>query len=112
MPQLAFINTSLVAKEQRSYNLYFGALETQETEIEYLLPPNLKLKYLPATISEETPWLKFKVDYQKIDNKIVFSQLFQLKCKEIPVAEYPSFKEFFAGLAKKIKQRIVLERSR
>jgi hypothetical protein len=33
-----------------------------------------------------------------------------LKRQYVTREEYPAFKEFFEGLAKKIKQRIVLER--
>ncbi|MFA5144825.1 MAG: DUF3857 domain-containing protein [Candidatus Omnitrophota bacterium] len=109
-PQLAFLDASLVAKDKRKYDLDFGVLDIKETILEIEMPSCLAIKYLPDSVSEESPWLKFMVEYKYKNNKIYFRQKVELKKNIISRAEYPDFKYFFEGLAKKIKQRIVAEK--
>jgi len=112
LPQLASLDTSLVAKDKRKYALDLGVLDTKETYFEIEIPHNLVIKYLPDSITEDSPWLKFTVEYKRKDNGIYFRQKAQIKKNTISQAQYPDFKEFFEGLAKRIKQRIVVERIR
>lgn len=112
MPQLANLDISLAAKDRRKYPVDFEILDTKEVEAEIKLPPGLKVRYLPEGISEDTPWMKFKVEYKYKDNKIYFHQTAESKKNIITENEYPIFKEFFEGLAKKVKQRIILEKIR
>jgi hypothetical protein len=110
MPQLTSLDTALVAKDKRRYPIDLGALDTRESDLEIEIPDNFSVKYLPETVAEESPWLKFSAEYSNRDNKIYFKQIMQMKKSAISENEYPDFKIFFEGLAKKIKQRIVLER--
>ena len=59
---------------------------------------------------EQDLWLKFSVQYRQEGNKIYFLQKAELKDTKVSEADYLKFKNFFETLAKKIKQRIVLER--
>ncbi len=110
MPQLANLDVSLVAKDRRKYPIDLEILDTKEVEIEIELPPGLKVKYLPAGISEDNAWIKFNVEYKYKNNKIYFHQIAESKKNMISENEYPMFKEFFESLAKKVKQRIILEK--
>lgn len=112
MPQLANLDVSLAAKDRRKYPIDLEILDTKEVKIEIELPPGLKVKYLPAGISEDNAWMKFNVEYKYKDNKIYFRQIAESKKNIITENEYPMFKEFFEGLAKKVKQRIILEKIR
>ena len=112
MPQLALLDISLVAKDKRKYGLDFGALDSKETNLEIEIPRNLAVKYLPESVNEDSPWLKFTVEYKPKDNKLYFRQKAELKKNVVSEAEYQDFKKFFEGLARKIKQRIVVERIR
>lgn len=110
LPQLAGIETSLVAKDSRKYAIDFGILDTKETLIEIEMPGNFTVKYIPESVNEESPWLKFTAEYKRDHNKLYLRQILQLKKSSIPADEYPEFKIFFENLAKNIKQRILLER--
>lgn len=112
MPQLTGLDTSLVAKERRKYALDFSILDTKETYLEIEIPQNFVIKYIPDSLIEDSPWLKFIVEYNYKDNKIYFRQRTQIKKNTVLEEEYSDFKNFFTGLAKRIKQRIVLERIR
>jgi tetratricopeptide (TPR) repeat protein len=112
MPQLTLLDTSLVAKDKRRYPLDFGVLDTKETIFEIEIPGNLVVKYLPDSVTEDSSWLKLMVEYKRRNNKIYFRQEAQIKKNTVSQAEYSDFKKFFEGLARKIKQRIVVERIR
>jgi hypothetical protein len=109
MPQLASMDTSMVAKDARTYPLYFNALSTQDTTLEIDIPPGFSAKYIPQSIREDSPWLSVLVDYKQEGNRILFRQKSEFRKKIITQEEYPAFKLFLEGLAKKIKQRVVLE---
>ena len=112
MPQLSGFDTGLVAKEERKYPIEFAALESKETVLEVEIPDNFIVKYIPDTVVEDSPWLKFTVEYNYKNNRIYFREESLTKKIEVFENEYPDFKKFLQGLAKKIKQRIVLERVR
>lgn len=110
MPQLANIDVSLAAKDKRMYPLDFSALETRETMFEIEIPRNFVIKYMPGSLIEESPWMKFSVEYKFSDSKLYFKQETKLKKTEVSEVEYADFKKFIERVAKSIKERIVLER--
>jgi hypothetical protein len=110
MPQLTGLDTSIVAKDKRRYPIDLGVLDTKETIFEIEIPSNFIVKYMPESIVEDSPWMKFIVEYNRKSNILYFKQRVELKKDTVSVAQYPDFKNFFAGLAKRIKQRIVLEK--
>jgi len=110
LPQLTGLDASLVAKDSRKYAIDFGILDTKETDLEIEIPPNFIIRYIPDNVAEESPWLNFSVDYNHKDGKLYFRQKTELKKTLIFESEYTEFKNFFEDLAKKTKQRIVLEK--
>lgn len=112
VPQLVSLDTSLVAKDKRKYAIDFGVLESKEMHLEIEIPQNFVIKYMPTSITEDSPWLKFIVEYSHRDSKVLFKQIVELKKSIVLENEYSNFKNFYEGLAKKIKQRIVLEKIR
>lgn len=112
MPQLAGLDASLVAKDTRRYPIDFGILDARDNVFKIELPSNFTVKYIPRDVIEDSPWLKFNIEYKRTDNKIIIEQNTELKKTRISESEYPEFKNFFENLAKRIKQRIVLERMR
>ena len=110
MPQLTGVDASLVAKAARKYPLDFGILDMKETDITIVLPAAMRVNYLPPPVEEDSPWIKCSVAYTQKGRAIEFRQRMELKKRVIPVEAYVDFKKFFEGLAKKIKQRIVLEK--
>jgi hypothetical protein len=65
---------------------------------------------MPPSIAEDSPWLNFAVEYNRKNSKIYFTEKIESKKNIVSQADYPGFKAFFEGLAKKIKQRIILEK--
>ncbi len=112
MPQLASLDVALVAKDSRRYALDFGLLDTRETAVEFEVPSTFTVKYIPQSLDEDTPWLRLKAAYAQKGRGISFRQRIEFKTEAITQEDYPAFKKAFTDLAKKIKQSIVLERTR
>jgi len=112
MPRLAGLDTSLVAKDKRKYPIDFGLLDTTEEIFEIEIPADFIVKYIPESITEDNPWSKYSVEYNYRGNKIFFKQKRESKKNTVSQEEYTAFKNSFEGLAKKLKQHIVLERTK
>ncbi|MFH1202380.1 MAG: DUF3857 domain-containing protein, partial [Candidatus Omnitrophota bacterium] len=110
MPQLVSLDTGLVAKEERRYPIDLALLDIKETIFEIEIPANFAIKYIPESLNADSQWVNFKVEYSRDANKIISRQKTELKKSLIPREDYAAFKSFSEGLAKKIKQRIILER--
>jgi tetratricopeptide (TPR) repeat protein len=110
MPQLVSLDTSLVAKDQRKYSIDFALLDIKETMFEIEIPDDFVVNYMPENITADSPWLTCKIEYSRKDKYIIFVQKTELKKSLVLKEDYPVFKDFFEGLAKKIKQRIILEK--
>jgi transglutaminase-like putative cysteine protease len=112
MPQLASIDTSLIAKEERKYPIDFGLLDKHELYLEITIPKNFVIQYMPGNIKYDSPWLSFTQEYSFKNNKLYFKQLSYNKTDKVAKEEYANFKGFLENLARSIKQRVVLEKLR
>ena len=112
MPQLAGIDTAVVAKDERRFPIDFGILESKETIFEVTIPDNFVITYMPDSVKEQSPWFDFSAHYQRQGKSIVFTQKTEVKKDGVSKEEYSNFKKFLEGVAKRIKQRVVLERVR
>lgn len=110
MPQLAFVDTSMVSKPKRKYPLDLEFLDTKESSLEMDIPKGFIIKSLPDSVSAENSWFTFKVEYSYKDSKIVFKQRLEKKKEEIMLDEYRQFKHSVESLARSVKQRIVFEK--
>lgn len=110
LPQLARIDTSITAQEKRRFPIDYNILESRLTNIEIEIPAQLKIRYLPESVIEENKWFKFTVAYTQKNNTIIYKEEMVDKVTLIPVEEYAGFKKALESLARKVKQRIVLER--
>ncbi len=110
MPQLASLDSTMVARDKRKYPIDLTILDKKESVLEIEFPKNFTIKYMPQSVSEDSPWMSFKVEYTPKGDKLVFRQVAELKKKVIEEQDYPAFKAFFDKLARQIKQRVVLEK--
>lgn len=110
MPQLSGLDLSLVAREGRRYPIDFSFLESEEKSFEIEIPDSFRIKYVPENVSQDSPWMKFSGEYSRKGTTLTFWQKTEFKKKAILQDEYADFKKFYETLAKKIKQRVVLER--
>lgn len=110
MPQLAGVDTSLVAKDKRVYPVDLGTPDAREINLNIRLPENFVVKYMPGDVVEDSPWLSYSAEYRYNGKILSFKQRTELKNSTISQQEYSVFKGFFEGLAKKLKQRVILER--
>lgn len=109
-PQLTGLDSALVSKDKRSYPIEFDFLDIKDTALEVDLPSNYAIKYVPKSFTQDSPWMKYSVEYKTKDKKIFFNQRVELKKNIVTKNEYQEFKSFFEALSKKVKQKIVLEK--
>jgi tetratricopeptide (TPR) repeat protein len=109
-PALTSLDSSVVAREKRRYPIDFGILDVKENNFEIVIPNGFVVKYMPESAIKECPWFKFSAEYTRHKNTLFLRQRTELKRSIVLAEEYPDFKKFFEGLAREIKQRIVLER--
>ncbi len=109
LPEYSGIDTFMVAQDKRRYPVDFAVLDTKENIVTIELPPGFSLKYLPENIEIENPWFKFMVKYSHKKSKIFFTQRIEAAKRMISENEYPEFKKAIEELARRLKQRIVLE---
>jgi tetratricopeptide (TPR) repeat protein len=110
MPQLSGMDVSLVAKDKRKYPIDFGILDERETALVFEIPKEFMIKYVPETVTEDSPWIRFAAEYAIQKNQLIFRQKIELKKNSVSQEEYADFKSFYQGLTKKIKQRVILEK--
>ncbi len=112
MPQSASLDTSIVAKDKRKYAIDFTVLDSKQNTFTGGIPDNFVVKYMPENVSRDSRWLSYELEYSFKDGVITFRQKSELKKAVVAPEEYPEFKRFFEGLARQVKQRIVLEKLR
>ena len=110
MPQLSAVDTSLITKESRRYPVDFGLLNRREFYLEIVLPGDFMIKYMPENVICDTPWFNFSQEYSFKGNKIWLKQVNFDKKNRIGLSEYVEFKKAVEGLARAVKQRVVLEK--
>ncbi len=110
IPQLSSLDTAMVAQDKRKYPIDFSALDSREAVFVIDIPAGFGIVYLPLSVEEDSPWFKFSCEYKKSGNRVYFTQTALLKKNTVSQEEYPAFKKFMQGLAKKVKQRIVLRK--
>jgi hypothetical protein len=109
LPQLANLDTSFLIKEKRRYPIEFISANIRQRNLEIVLPQNFRMKYLPANVQDERPEFEFKAQYDFKNNTIYFKENKATVHKSIDVADYIGAKKFYENLARRIKQRVVLE---
>ena len=110
LPQFARLDTSIVAKDRRSYPLELGQPNVNEAYSEIKLADNLNVKYLPDGLDVQSPWMDYLVSYVLKDKNIKVYQKQILKRREVLREEYPGFKKFLEGLAIRLDEHIILEK--
>lgn len=110
LPQFAQLSTSLVAKDTRNYPLELGAPNLSESVFEMVLPPNIRVKYLPKALAIKNQWNEYALMYEVKGKTLTVTQRQVSKARQIAKEEYPEFKKYLEDLAMTVDEHIILER--
>ncbi len=102
-------DTGSVFKEKRRYPIARPSLDQHIDRIEVALPDHLAVKYVPPDVDVTTPWFDFSQRYETQGNGLSLTSVRRAKVREIPVAEYPAYKEKIEAIASSVNQHVVLE---
>ena len=110
IPQFAAVDTSLVAKDTRSYPLELGQPALSQMDIEIKLADIFTLKYLPESLDVKSKWFDYSVSYELKEKALKVSQKQIIKTRQVPQEEYAGFKKFLEELAIKLDEHIIVEK--
>ncbi|MBA7498954.1 Lipopolysaccharide assembly protein B [subsurface metagenome] len=102
-------STSIVAKEDRRYQMYFYNQYCSQNIVEITIPEGYKIERIPDDIDLILPSGSYRVKYLVEDNTIRYERYYKFNTFEISKEDYPSFKEFIERIAKEDAQEIILK---
>jgi transglutaminase-like putative cysteine protease len=102
-------STSIVAKEERRYPMYFYNQYCTKNKIEITIPDNFKIERIPDDVELKLPFAFYEVKYLVEGNVIKYERNYKFNTFEISKEDYSSFKEFIERIAKEDAQEIVLK---
>ncbi|MFC1593121.1 transglutaminase family protein, partial [Candidatus Omnitrophota bacterium] len=107
LPQLAALNTSVVAKQSRRYPIDLGIPTRRIVKLDLSLPQVIKVNYLPDSFSRSSPWVDIAIRYDVEEGRLYFEQITQTKKRVIPLSEYSQFKAFMEDVSAQVRERVV-----
>jgi len=110
LPLFSHIDTSLVAKNERRYPLDLSLPYKKEIIFSVEIPQKYKIKYVPENTQFDNEWLYFTNCYEVKGQKLYFSQTKVNKTSIVNTEQYSEFKNSLEALAKKVDQRVILEK--
>ncbi|MEA1940518.1 MAG: tetratricopeptide repeat protein [Candidatus Caldatribacteriota bacterium] len=102
-------STSIAAKEERRYPMYFHNQYCTKNKIEINIPDNFKIERIPEDIELELPFASYKVKYLVEGNTIEYERDYKFNTFEISLKDYPAFKEFIEKVVKEDAKEIVIK---
>jgi tetratricopeptide (TPR) repeat protein/transglutaminase-like putative cysteine protease len=103
-------STSIVAKKERRYPMYFYNQYCSKNKIEITIPDNFEIERIPDNVELKLPFASYEVKYLLEGNVIKYERNYKFNTFEISKEDYTSFKEFIERIAKEDAQEIVLKK--
>ncbi|MDP8267005.1 MAG: DUF3857 domain-containing protein [Candidatus Aceula meridiana] len=110
IPQLGSIGLSTVSKPNRRYPIDFSVPYKSVSVFEIDLSKSYRIKSLPQPVVSNNDWFVFENTYEKVGNKIIFTQRNTIKKERIEASDYLAYKILLEKLSKDIRQSIILEK--
>ncbi len=101
-------STSIVAKEERRFPMYFYSQYCTQNIIEITIPEGYKVERIPDDIDLVLPFGSYRVKYSIEEDLIKYERYYKFNTFEISKEEYSSFKEFIERIAQEDAQEIIL----
>ncbi len=102
-------STSIVAKEERRFPMYFYSQYCTQNIIEITIPEGYKVERIPDDIDLVLPFVSYRVKYSIEEDLIKYERYYKFNTFEISKEEYSSFKEFVERIAQEDAQEIILK---
>lgn len=98
-----------VSLEKRNFAIQHRTSSQSTEQINIKLPEGYTVKYLPPALRVQSPYVEFEVIYDQQGDEINITRKMASPLREIPVADYPSYKADLEKIAHSSKQKIFLE---
>ncbi len=110
IPDDMHISYNLIAKSKRKFPIDFGGMFTKRSVVTVLLPPDLKVKYLPQNIQRKTRYFNFKETYKNEGRTITVRREFNVKKRFVSEEEYSLFKKKLEDVFFFLREKVILEK--
>lgn len=104
-------NTELPGDTARKHDFYIKMGETRSDTINYNLPANYKIEYLPESISASCRAGSYKLEVEQNPGCVKLIRQFILKQGLYPVSGYPEIYEFFKTVSEGNRSSVVLKQT-
>lgn len=104
--ELSFPEISL---ESRKFDIVYTTSKLRTDQIKIRLPEGYAVKYLPAAIRVQSPYVEYETIYDIQGSKIIISRKLAFPRRIVPVADYEAYKRDLQKIAYSSKDRIFLE---
>ena len=108
----AYLDCKLISKEKRDFPIDFEGFYTKIANIRIKLPRNLKVKYLPSPVVLDNAWFKLTVTYKNLGSTVDFAQSFVIKKRFVQQDEYPAFKKHLEDAIYRLREEVILEKTK
>lgn len=101
-------STSLVAKEERRFPMYFYSQYCTQNIVELTIPEGYEIERIPDDVDLLFPFGSYRVKYSIGEDLIKYERYYRFNTFEISKEEYSSFKEFVERIAQEDAKEIIL----
>ncbi len=112
IPRLASVALGLVAKDSRQYKIDFHIPKSNEDVTTIKIPESYRLKFLPESLTKETPWFKYENSYRYDNGTIRFAERTVSHAVDVEVKDYLAYKKMIEDLSRDVRQCIILEKDK
>lgn len=110
LPVLTSMPLDMAAKQSRRYPVDLGNMRSEITEQDIDFPREYKVRFLPAEVTEASPWFRVHAGYSRHGSSIKYRQETVWLKTQVDPRQYLDFKRALEACARNLKQHIVLEK--
>jgi len=96
------------ALETRRYPIQYHTTEERILEIDLVLPPGFRARWLPPPLEIVHPYVEYQARYEEAEGRVRFRETYRRPERIVPVEDYPAYRDALRAIAAFTKQEIFL----
>ena len=98
-----------ISLASRTYDIVYLTTSLRTDEITLDLPPGFRVRFMPAPLRLQTPYVDFSADFRQDGDKVRISRRMAILRRVVPVRDYPAHKETLERISRLTEERLFLE---
>ncbi|MFP4460375.1 MAG: DUF3857 domain-containing transglutaminase family protein [Candidatus Zixiibacteriota bacterium] len=100
-----------IALGERNYPIKLDFPFQRQHDVTFEIPDEMVAEFMPNKIEVENEYFEYQAQYEKVGNKIRFTDEYNIKKIRIPVEDYDKYKEDAEEIMAFVKEKIFLKKS-